>query len=45
MVNALNIMIEKRKECGVPDQNEYLFAVLNCLTLLQRTSVSQTARR
>ncbi|XP_032365342.1 uncharacterized protein LOC116680314 isoform X3 [Etheostoma spectabile] len=32
MVNGLNIMIEKRKECGVPDQNEYLFAVPNCLT-------------
>ncbi|KAK0140187.1 hypothetical protein N1851_022885 [Merluccius polli] len=32
MVNALNIMIEKRKECGVPDENEYLFAVPSCLT-------------
>ena len=32
MVNALNIMIEKRKECGVPDQNEFLFAIPNCLT-------------
>ena len=32
MVNALHIMIEKRKECGVPDQNEFLFAVPNCLT-------------
>ncbi|XP_059907777.1 uncharacterized protein LOC132457539 isoform X2 [Gadus macrocephalus] len=32
MVNALNIIIEKRKECGVPDQNEFLFAVPNCPT-------------
>ena len=32
MVNALHIMIEKRKECGVPDQNEFLFAIPNCLT-------------
>lgn len=32
MVNALNIMIEKRKECGLPDQNEYFFVVPNCLT-------------
>ena len=32
MANALSIMIEKRMECGVPDQNQHLFAVPNCLT-------------
>lgn len=32
MSTALNLMIERRKECGVPDENEYLFAVPHCLT-------------
>lgn len=32
MVNALNLIVEKRTECGVPDGNEYLFAVPKCLS-------------
>ncbi|KAG1934044.1 hypothetical protein F2P79_020181 [Pimephales promelas] len=32
MSAALNLMIEKRMECGVPEENEYLFAVPHCLT-------------
>ncbi|KAJ4922030.1 hypothetical protein JOQ06_004049 [Pogonophryne albipinna] len=32
MVNALKLLIQKRKECGVPDVNEYLFAVPKCLS-------------
>lgn len=32
MVNALNLLISKRQECGVPDENTFLFARPNCLT-------------
>lgn len=32
MSTALKLMIAKRKECGVPDENQYLFAVPHCLT-------------
>lgn len=32
MVNALNLIIGKRQKCGVPDENEYLFAIPEYLT-------------
>ncbi|XP_057183197.1 uncharacterized protein LOC130549867 isoform X3 [Triplophysa rosa] len=32
MTNALNLLIANRKECSVPEENDYLFAVPQCLT-------------
>ncbi|MEQ2241604.1 hypothetical protein ILYODFUR_026990, partial [Ilyodon furcidens] len=32
MTSALNLLVEKRSECGIPDDNTYLFAIPNCLT-------------
>ncbi|XP_065096806.1 uncharacterized protein [Paramisgurnus dabryanus] len=32
MTKSLNLMIMKREQCGVPNKNEYLFAVPHCLT-------------
>ncbi|XP_041855503.1 uncharacterized protein LOC121649037 [Melanotaenia boesemani] len=32
MTKALNLLVEKREERGVPVENEYLFAIPNCLT-------------
>ncbi len=32
MTKSLNMMIMKREECGVPNKNEYLFAVPHCIT-------------
>ncbi|XP_073716136.1 uncharacterized protein [Misgurnus anguillicaudatus] len=32
MVNALTQLISRRKECGVPEENTFLFARPNCLT-------------
>ncbi len=32
MTKSLNLMIMKREECGVPNKNEYLFAVPHCIT-------------
>lgn len=32
MTNALNLMLEVRQECGVPAENDYLFAIPKCLT-------------
>lgn len=32
LVNALRLLIEKRKDCNVLDENGYLFAVPKCLT-------------
>ncbi|XP_014845934.1 PREDICTED: uncharacterized protein LOC106919823 isoform X1 [Poecilia mexicana] len=32
MVEAITQLISKRRECGVPDKNTFLFAIPNCLT-------------
>lgn len=32
LVNAIDLMIGKRQECGVPEENDYLFAVPKCRT-------------
>lgn len=32
MTKSLNLMIMKREQCGVPNKNEYLFAIPHCLT-------------
>ncbi|XP_070401383.1 uncharacterized protein [Nothobranchius furzeri] len=32
MTRAVELMVTKRKECGIPDDNTYLFAVPKCLT-------------
>lgn len=32
LVTALDLLIGKRRECGVPDDNDYLFAVPKCQT-------------
>jgi len=31
MQNTFNLIVPKRKECGVPDENDYWFAVPHCL--------------
>lgn len=30
LLNALDLMISKRRECGVPIQNDYVFAIPEC---------------
>ncbi|KAL1022430.1 hypothetical protein UPYG_G00027530 [Umbra pygmaea] len=32
MLKAVTLLIEKRKACGVPDENMYLFGIPGCLT-------------
>lgn len=35
MRKSLDLLIKNRKQCGIPDANEYLFAIPHCMTYYQ----------